>query len=187
MSKAERPALFLDRDGTVNDDAGYHVLDYADFRFLPGSLEAIVAFTRAGWPPIFITNQSCVARGTITREGIDAIHARMTEEIRAAGGDVRDVFVCPHWDDDDCDCRKPKPGLFLQAARKYCLDLAHSVYVGDRVHDLVAARAAGCRFVYVGKESLPLEAGMPDHATDSLRDAVPWILRALGPADEDSG
>ena len=181
MNRVNQPALFLDRDGTVNDDSGYHVLDYSDFRFLPGALEAIAQLAKAGYPPIFVTNQSCVARGTITREGIDVIHARMTEDIRAAGGDVRDVMVCPHWDDDDCECRKPKAGMFFDAARRHGIDLSRSVYVGDRALDLEAARGAGCRFVYVGREPLGVKA---DHTAASLLDAVPWILHKMA---EDSG
>lgn len=174
-----RPGVFLDRDGTINDGSGYYVLHYDDFRFLPGALEAIAQLAAAGAAPIVVSNQSCVARGLAMREEIEEIHRRMREEIREAGGWVLDVLFCPHDDADDCPCRKPRPGMLRLAAQRHGLDLARSVYVGDRGLDLAAARAAGCAFVLVGNEPLPPEAGAPDHSAPSLLDAVPWILNRL--------
>ncbi len=174
-----RGAVFLDRDGTINDGSEYYVLDYAEFHFLPGALDAIRQLSQAGYPPIVVSNQSCVAKGLATMQQIEDIHRRMRADVEATSGQLLDVLFCPHWENDACTCRKPQPGMFFTAAKQHDIDLPRSIYVGDRELDLMAARAAGCKFVLVGNEPLSGDAGQPEHRAPSLLAAVPWILAQL--------
>jgi D-glycero-D-manno-heptose 1,7-bisphosphate phosphatase len=180
MNPAKAPAVFLDRDGVINEGSKYYVLKYEDFHFLPGVLEAIAMLSKAGYPPIITTNQSCVSKDLISMRDVEDIHQRMHEEIKQAGGNLTDIMICPHHDEDNCQCRKPKPGMLLQSAMRHDLSLSHSVYAGDRLHDFQAARAAGCHFLLIGEEDIPEEEGEPDRVEDTLLEAVPWILRTIG-------
>src|SRR5688500_5693601 len=108
-----RAAVFLDRDGVINEYRSEYVRTWEELRFLPGAMEAIARLTRAGIPVVVVTNQSGIGRGVIAREVVDEIHRRMGEEIAIAA-----VMVCPHHPDDACECRKPKPGMLRQAARE---------------------------------------------------------------------
>jgi D-glycero-D-manno-heptose 1,7-bisphosphate phosphatase len=145
-----RPAVFLDRDGVINENVdGDYVRSWEGFRFLPGSLDAIARLTRAGFPVVIVTNQQGVGKGLMRAAEVESIHERMLAAIRAAGGAIAAVRYCPHLESDACDCRKPMPGLLTAAAAELGLNLARSVFVGDAVSDVEAARAAGCRPVLV--------------------------------------
>ena len=143
------PTVFLDRDGTINEDVGYlNALDR--LVFIPGSLDAIRLLTRAGYQIAIVTNQAGVAHGMIDEQVLDALHARIDERVRQAGGRIDGWFVCPHYKAAsvekfriDCDCRKPKTGLFDQACKALPVDKARSCYIGDKASDMAAARAAG--------------------------------------------
>lgn len=143
------PAVLLDRDGVLNEKRSGYVLSWADFRFLPGAVDAVRRLTLAGWPVIVVTNQSCVGRGMIDAPTLDRIHAMMCAEIAAGGGHITRIFCCPHRPADGCVCRKPAPGLLMQAASELGVDLGRSFYVGDQLSDIEAGRAAGCRSVLV--------------------------------------
>jgi D-glycero-D-manno-heptose 1,7-bisphosphate phosphatase len=150
-----KPTVFLDRDGTINEDVGYlNALDR--LVFIPGALDAIRLLTRAGYQIAIVTNQAGVALGMIQESVLDALHARIDERIRAAGGRVDGWFVCPHHATAtvekfrlDCDCRKPKAGLFDQACKALPVDKARSFYIGDKASDMGAAEAAGLRGILV--------------------------------------
>ena len=150
-----KPTVFLDRDGTINEDVGYlNALDR--LVFLPGALDAIRLLTRAGYQIAIVTNQAGVALGMIQESVLEALHARIDERIRAAGGRVDGWFVCPHHATAtvekfrlDCDCRKPKAGLFDQACKALPVDKARSFYIGDKASDMGAAEAAGLRGILV--------------------------------------
>jgi len=150
-----KPTVFLDRDGTINEDVGYlNALDR--LVFIPGALDAIRLLTRAGYQIAIVTNQAGVALGMIQESVLETLHARIDERIRAAGGRVDGWFVCPHHATAtvekfrlDCDCRKPKPGLFDQACRALPVDKARSFYIGDKASDMGAAEAAGLRGILV--------------------------------------
>jgi D-glycero-D-manno-heptose 1,7-bisphosphate phosphatase len=147
---AGQPAVFLDRDGVINENVGGdYVRSWEGFRFLPGALKAIERLTRAGYPIVVVSNQQGIGKGLMDSAAVDAIHERMLAAIRATGGDVTAVLYCPHLATDECECRKPKPGLLTRAADELGLDLAQSVFVGDAASDVAAARAAGCRPVLV--------------------------------------
>ncbi|MBV9773562.1 MAG: HAD family hydrolase, partial [Gemmatimonadetes bacterium] len=130
-----KPAVFLDRDGTVIHDAEY-LSDPAGVRLMPGAGEAVARLNRAGIPVVLVTNQSGIGRGYFTEADFRAVQARLAEVLAAAGARLDAVYYCPHGPDDGCDCRKPALGLWLRAAREMGLDLERSWYVGDRARDL---------------------------------------------------
>ena len=160
--------MFLDRDGVISRRVldGY-VTSWQAFRFLPGALEALRELTDFGLPLYVITNQSCVNRGILPRSELDEIHARMTAAIAQDGGAVAQVYVCPHRPDEECDCRKPKPGLLLRAAREHGLDLESSWFVGDTAADVVAGERAGCRTCLV--RAAMLGEAQEQHASELAR------------------
>ncbi len=187
-----RAAVFLDRDGTLIEEAGY--INRIDaLRLFPWSLEAVRLLNRGGLCVIVVTNQAGVARGYFDEAFVRRAHEHLASAIRAAGGEVDGFYHCPHHPDavvaeyrKRCDCRKPAPGMFLDAARTHGLDLAASYSIGDRWHDVQAAQRAGATAVMVrtGYGSTELErpcAGVtPAHVADTLIDATTWILRQPG-------
>ena len=184
-----KPTVFLDRDGTINEDVGY--LNAVDrLVFIPGALDAIRLLSRAGYQIAIVTNQAGVALGLIDEQVLDALHARIDERIRLAGGRVDGWFVCPHHTTGpvekfriDCDCRKPKAGLFEQAFKALPVDKSRSVYIGDKASDMDAARAAGLpgilvRTGYGEGELLRLNGRVPGAAivAANLAEAASRIL-----------
>lgn len=143
-------AIFLDRDGVLNRkaEAGQYVSSPEDFVWLPGSLEALRLLRESGYAVFVITNQAGIARGILSQETLDAIHAEMCADAEAAGGSITKVYVCPHHWDENCECRKPKPGLLFVAQREQALDLTRCSFVGDQDSDRQAAQAAGCDFLF---------------------------------------
>lgn len=147
-----RPALFLDRDGVLNEDMGY-VARWEDFRWIEGAREAVAAFNDAGWLVIVVTNQSGIGRGYYTEEAMHALHARMAEDLAAAGGRVDAIYFAPHhpeaavgaYREPDPPDRKPNPGMILKALSEWPIDRERSVLVGDKVSDMEAAARAGIR------------------------------------------
>ncbi len=147
-----KPALFLDRDGVLNEDRGY-VHQWVDFRWIPGACEAVAAFNRAGWLVIVVTNQSGVGRGYYTEAQMQDLHDAMRADLAAAGGRIDAIYYAPHHPEaaaeayrhPDPPLRKPNPGMILKALEEWPVDRAASVLVGDRESDLEAARRAGVR------------------------------------------
>ena len=143
-------AVFLDRDGVINrtlvrDGRPYAPRSLEEFEFLPGVREAIASLKSAGFCVIVATNQPDVANGIVTRQLVEAMHGLVQTQLK-----VDAIKVCYHIDSDNCACRKPKPGLLLEAAREHSLDLKRSFMVGDRWRDIEAGIAAGCRTILVG-------------------------------------
>lgn len=146
----KRRAVFLDRDGVLNeavyvDDKSYPPADAEALEIVSGAVEAVARLHDAGYLCICVTNQPDVARGTRTRENVEA----MNNKVREALG-LDDLFVCLHDNGDGCACRKPKPGMLLAAAEKWGIDLLKSWMVGDRMTDVEAGKAAGCRPILIG-------------------------------------
>jgi len=154
------PAIFLDRDGVINVNHADYVKSWREFEFLPGALDALRALSALDWPIIVVTNQSAVGRGVITRQAVEDIHERMIAAVRKAGGRITEVRYCPHRPDEHCPCRKPSPGMLLEAARRWGIDLRRSVLVGDAMSDILAAQAVGASAILVqtgrGPAQLPL-------------------------------
>jgi D-glycero-D-manno-heptose 1,7-bisphosphate phosphatase len=184
-----RPAVFLDRDGTLIEEAGY-ISQIDRLVLFPWSLDAIRLLNRGGYRVIVVTNQAGVARGYFDEAFVERAHEHLAAQVRAAGGEVDGFYYCPHHPDADvpeyrraCECRKPAPGMFLQAAREHDLDSARSYAIGDRWHDIQAATKAGItpilvRSGYGTTELARPRAGVtPAHIADTLIDATTWILR----------
>jgi D-glycero-D-manno-heptose 1,7-bisphosphate phosphatase len=176
-----RRAVFLDRDGVLNYNRSDYVKSAAEWVAIPGAAEAVAALNRMGWTVIVVSNQAGLGRGLFDRAALDAITAKLRAALEAAGGAVDAIYYCPHTPGDGCDCRKPEPGLVLQAAREHGLDLTRSFFVGDSASDIECGRAAGVQTVLVETglaEQRPDPATVhPDHAARDLGDAVAWILQ----------
>jgi len=176
MSHDPRPAVFLDRDGVINrnflrDGVSCPPLTPEEFEFLPGVAEAARRLKEAGYVLVVVSNQPDVARGSTTRERVE----RLNDLVRAALP-VEDVLCCFHDRGDGCDCRKPLPGMLLEAARRWRLDLGRSFMVGDRLTDVLAGQAAGCRTVLVAAAFAGAGDSKPDHRAADLAAAAEWIL-----------
>jgi len=170
-------AVFLDRDGVLNAVSVENGVprpprSIDTFEILPGVEEACAALRRQGFCLVVVTNQPDIARGAQTLEAVELMNGELRQRLP-----LDDILMCPHDDHHNCDCRKPKPGMLLAAARVHNIDLARSVMVGDRDKDVEAGRAAGCRTVFVdggyGRRPVP----QADLTVASLREAVPWIIR----------
>ena len=143
-------AVFLDRDGTINRMLeNDYVKTWEEFEFLPGTAEVIRALKAKGYLIIIITNQRGIGKGIMTEEDLQQVHRRMCEELASAGSYIDDIFYCPHNIEDDCSCRKPKPGLLLQAQTKWDIDLERSFLIGDMDSDIEAGRTVGCTTIKV--------------------------------------
>jgi len=137
--------IILDRDGVINYDSDAYIKAPAEWQPIPGSLEAIAKLTQAGYTVTVATNQSGIARGYYDRATLEQIHQKMQTLAIAKGGRIDSIFFCPHGPDDNCACRKPKPGLLQQIAEHYQIDLQNTPVVGDSLRDLEAALAMQCR------------------------------------------
>jgi histidinol-phosphate phosphatase family protein len=138
-----RPGLFIDRDGTLIADVGYP-RDPAQVVPLPGAIDALIELQRS-FALVIVSNQSGIGRGLITRTEARAVHDRVIDVFGRAGIAFAGAYYCPHAPGGSCPCRKPAPGLLLEAARELGLDLARSIMLGDKASDIAAGRAAGCR------------------------------------------
>ena len=179
--------VFLDRDGVINVDSSDYVKNESEFEFIPGSPEAIALLCQNGFQVIVITNQSLIGRKMASLHTLEAIFKKMKDGVRRAGGEIKDIFFCPHTPEDNCSCRKPKPGLIFAAQKKYKLDLAQSCMVGDSVKDIECARLAGCSktmLVKTGNGS-PAEQALfkkgitPDFTGANLYETALWIISSV--------
>ena len=146
-----RPAIFLDRDGVIIENRANYVRSWSDVSIYPQALRALSRVSKSEYALILVTNQSAVGRGILPLSAVEEINARLIQAIEAAGGRIDGVYTCPHAPLDRCRCRKPEPGLLLQAAQDRSLDLFHSIMIGDALSDIQAGQAAG-----VGKNILVL-------------------------------
>ena len=155
-------AIFLDRDGTVIEDTGY-ISDPDQVRLIPGAAEAIRRFTDAGFLVIVVSNQSGVARGLLDEATLSAVHTRVEELLQAGDATLHDAYYCPYLDGPevvveayrrDSELRKPKPGMLLQAARDWSIDLSRSWMIGDASSDVEAGRRVGCRTIRIDRDGL---------------------------------
>ncbi len=181
-----RPAVFLDRDGTINVEVNY-LHRVADFKLIEGVAEAIARLNGAGLPVIVVTNQAGIARGLYDEAALERLHIHLQEELARHAAHVDAFYYCPHHPDftGACPCRKPAPGMLLDAARDHHIDLRRSWLVGDAAGDLHAGRAAGCRTILVrtgygaALERQLVEdasAARPDLIVAALPEAVAHIL-----------
>jgi D-glycero-D-manno-heptose 1,7-bisphosphate phosphatase len=183
-----RPAVFLDRDGVLNQNRADYVRTWGQVEFLPGVFAAMQRLAGSPFAVVVVTNQSAVGRGLMMVEGLAAINQGIVQQVERAGGRIDAVYACPHTPEDGCDCRKPRPGMLLQAVQDLAIDLARSFLVGDAISDVDAALAAGCRPVMVRtgrgrKQAVALaSSGLGDvPVMADLGEAVDWILTQLRP------
>ncbi len=176
MSDALRPAVFLDRDGTIAEYVEY-CRRPEELRLLPGVGEAIRRLNESGLLVLVVTNQSAVGRGWLTHAQLEAIHAQMRRALALAGARLDGIYVCPHHPDQGCACRKPASGLFEQAAAEHQIALPASFMIGDRALDVLSGHRAGCSTILVrtGHEPEPLLVA-PHFDAQTLAEAVEWIL-----------
>ena len=136
--------VILGRDGILNVYREDHVKSPDEWEPIPNALEAVARLNHAGWHTVVATNQSGIGRGMIDMASVNTVHQRMMQRLAEAGGRLDAVFFCPHTPEDDCDCRKPRPGLMKQIAQRYGIELRTVPMVADTLRDLQAAHAAGC-------------------------------------------
>ncbi len=188
MNAAQKSrAVFLDRDGVINeavvrDGKPYPPSNLAELEITPGAESALKELKAHGFKLIVVTNQPDVARGLQTKAAVETINRALSSSLP-----LDDIFVCYHSDENYCDCRKPLPGMLLDAARKHNIDLVRSYLVGDRWRDIDAGYNAGCKTILVDSgynERAP--ARPPDAQVASLREAADWILQSSlkEPVDE---
>lgn len=209
MEKTLHPAVFLDRDGTINDDRGY-IKDPDEIVLIAGATEAIKKLNEQGIPVIIITNQSGIGRGYYGEAEFAAVNRRLEELLTQEGAHIDGTYHCPHHPEDNCECRKPGTALVEKAAEAHGIDLSRSVIIGDKVSDMELGKRAGMERVLVltGYGPLALEEikegsgwsgglggfggdgrGLSDlhFVAEDLREAVEWILSGDGPLGSDKG
>lgn len=178
-------AVFLDRDGTINEEVSY-LSRMEQLKLFPQTAEAIRLINAAGMKAVVVTNQSGIARGYFTEEFVRSVHERINELLEAEGARIDGFYVCPHHPvygegiyKQVCDCRKPKPGLLLQAAAEMDIDLARSYMVGDMLRDVETGKRAGAKGILVCTGYGPniVRTDMPVFVADNILEAVQWIMR----------
>jgi D-glycero-D-manno-heptose 1,7-bisphosphate phosphatase len=171
--------VILDRDGTINHDSDQYIKSPAEWKPIKGSLEAIARLTQAGHRVVVATNQSGLARGLFDMATLNAIHAQMQRAVHEAGGRIDAIFFCPHAADSHCECRKPRPGMLLEIAKRMNAELGDVPMVGDSLRDLDAAAAAGARPVLVltGKGSRTRDAGGLPEGTEICADLAAFAAQ----------
>lgn len=178
-TKNQQRAVFLDRDGVINRKApeGQYITQWEDFELLPGVAEAVRRLNEAGFLVIVVTNQQCVAKGLLTETQLNSIHEKMVVALKRQGSVIDAVYYCPHEVEARCACRKPEPGMILEAARDYKINLAESWMVGDCFKDVQAGRAAGCKAAWIRESGfLASDGARPDLVARSLAEAAPRLV-----------
>ena len=170
------PCVFFDRDGIVNESPGPgYVERWEDFHLLPDFVEILRIVRRLGFAAIVVSNQRGVATGRMTAATVDDMHRRLSAALKAEGLSLDDILYCPH-DRDVCECRKPKPGLLKEAARRHAIDLGRSWMIGDSPTDVQAGQAAGCRTILVGPPTPDVTPDVRFDTLAELRSAIAGIL-----------
>jgi histidinol-phosphate phosphatase family protein len=186
-----KPAILIDRDGVIVKNRTDYVKSRLEMEILPGALDAIAALTQSGHRVFIVTNQSAIGRGLTTLAEVDSMHRQLAFEASSVGGAIDGFLVCPHAPEDNCDCRKPTPGLLHQARDRYGVDLETAVMIGDWETDVQAAQAAGCASILVmggrngrrasgNKSNGHTANGHADHVVKDISEAVELILRRNG-------
>lgn len=175
--------VILDRDGVINYDSDQYIKSPAEWKAMPGSLEAIAKLTQAGYKVVIASNQSGIGRGLFDMDTLNAIHDKMHRAVQAVGGRIDAVFYCPHTNESKCNCRKPKPGMFLRIGACFNTDLSEAFVIGDSLRDLQPAASVGARTVLVltGKGGITQAEGDLPEGTLVFADlaaAVDYILKS---------
>jgi len=179
--------VLLDRDGVINRRiASGYVTRWQEFEFLPGVLEGLRLLAEYDCKAIVVSNQACVGKGLMAAEQLAGLTRRFRDEAEARGGAIEAVYYCPHREEDGCDCRKPGAGLLRRAQREHGFDFAETFLIGDSETDFLAAREAGCRFIWladgVRADAPAFAEGRPPFVKRDLLEAARWILFESGGA-----
>jgi D-glycero-D-manno-heptose 1,7-bisphosphate phosphatase len=176
-------AVFLDRDGVINQNRTDHVKSWAEFQFLPGALTALRLLTTVGFRIFIITNQAAVGRGLMSLDALEGIHARLRAVAHNHGAHIEDIRYCPHTPEERCHCRKPQPGMIEELARQYQINCREAFLIGDALTDIAAGQQMGCQTILVksGRGTAELQKPelrrfQPAYIADDLLAASRWIL-----------
>jgi len=152
----ESRVIFLDRDGVINKKPSYgdYVKTWQEFEFLPGAIEAVKLLRDKGYRIFVVSNQAGIGRGLMTQQNLKDIHDKMIKEMESQGANIDGIYYCPHEISENCDCRKPKPGLLIRAAKENNIDLTKAVFIGDDEKDEKAGLATGCQTILLNNKSL---------------------------------
>jgi len=170
------PAVFLDRDGVlcrsiVRDGKPYATHNLRDFILMPNSKKSVFSLKQLGFKVIVVTNQPDIGNGFVTIETVESMHKILREKVL-----VDDIFFCAHRQNEGCDCRKPKPGMLLDASEKHGIDLSKSFIIGDRASDIEAGKRAGCRTIFIDRHYTEPHPLNPEVTFNSLQKAVEYIV-----------
>ena len=186
MKKALEGVVFLDRDGVINVDRTDYVKSWSEFKFLPGVFEALRLLARNKLRVVVVTNQSAVNRGLMSPNTLEEIHQNMLDRVKEHGGHVKAIYYCPHTPSENCECRKPKPGMVLKAVKDLDIDLGRSYLVGDSEKDIELAQSLDMKSVRIskGRSTISVSDNLewtPDQpiSVKTLGEAVQWILHDL--------
>jgi len=172
--------VLLDRDGVINYDSDDFVKSPQEWQAIEGSLEAIALLNRHGFEVAVISNQSGIARGLFDIATLEAIHEKMRQQLSQHGGWLKAIYYCPHAPNSSCTCRKPKPGMLLQFAKDYQINLADVVFLGDSLRDIEAAIAAGAQPILVttgkGQQTLQANPHLTIPVFENLYDAAQYLV-----------
>ena len=175
-TSGSRPAVFLDRDGVINEDRPDYIKSWGEFIFKPKAKSAIRQLNSSGYFVILVTNQSCIGKGIITASALNDIHTKMEDELAMAGAHLDAIYFCPHKKEDNCSCRKPKPGMVKTAVKAHNIDLGKSWYIGDSIsHDIPLAKSLGIKSILV-----PKKTDTPEEIASAEADyTVPDLMSAV--------
>jgi histidinol-phosphate phosphatase family protein len=162
-------AIFLDRDGVIIENRANYVRSWADVEFIPGALSALAKLKDSSYKIVIITNQAGIGHGIISRAAVEEINERLKHVIQSMNGRIEKIYLCPHKPADGCNCRKPKPGMILDAAQDFNIDLKHSILIGDNLSDIQAGYAAGVGQAVLVRTGLGVESA-PKLQTAGLTD-----------------
>jgi len=184
--KNNKKVIFIDRDGVINKDPGgwtkhSYVTKPEDFKFLPGSVEALKKLNDSGHDIVVISNQAGIGKGYFSKDELDGVNRKMIEDLKREGIQLRKVYYCIHGKNDNCDCRKPKTGLLKQAEKELGIKAAGTYFIGDKESEIEAGEGMGMKTILVlsGKTSLG-DLGSwvkkPDYIFDNIKEAVEFII-----------
>jgi len=184
MQRPETKCIFFDRDGIVNESPGSgYVERWEDFKLLTEFVRVLRLVREAGYQAVVVSNQRCVSLGKVSRETVDDMHDRLWRVLREEYGlELLDILYCPHGAADACECRKPRPGMLLEASRRHGIDLTSSWMIGDQERDIEAGRRAGCRTILVSAEHWASKA---DFQVFDLKGLFDLLNKIIGTGRED--
>jgi D-glycero-D-manno-heptose 1,7-bisphosphate phosphatase len=181
MRDQPRRAVFLDRDGTLNEDSPAYIKTEVELHIYPETPVALARLHAAGFALVLVTNQSAIGRRLTTAAEVERIHDRLRAVLGAQGVPILDIMICPHLPEDGCPCRKPLPGMIEEACARHAIDALRSFMIGDKESDIEAGARAGCRTALIARGPQLVAPGRANHVCRDLSAAAEWITRTAPP------